>query len=307
MLINSSQAIVAKYLYDPFGNTLSLSGSLASANKYRFSSKEWNDNSGLYYYLYRFYDPNIQRWLNQDPIGERGGINLYQFVANSPINTADPLGLDGNTVILTPYVGTTQLYDRTGPWGQPGIFWPWNHATGYVQTNGPNSMTTSVTVKGMGCNTSVNPANGPMTTPNGTPVTGAGSIQATISGSPNSPFTVNLSYDVTTSGTATFTIQNYNASNLLPLLLNKGAEDPFKESVIWVPQVQVDTNGTKRLLYGISHGGDTTNLLLIAIGSDDMVAARKLLERGFDINRSGNAATLRHNTNAIELLTRAIK
>ena len=50
MLINSSQAVVAKYLYDPFGNTLSLSGSLAAANVYRFSSKAWNDNAGLYYY-----------------------------------------------------------------------------------------------------------------------------------------------------------------------------------------------------------------------------------------------------------------
>jgi len=51
-LINSSQAIVAKYEYDPFGNILSQSGSLADANTYRFSSKEWNANSGLYYYLY---------------------------------------------------------------------------------------------------------------------------------------------------------------------------------------------------------------------------------------------------------------
>ena len=42
MLINSNQAIVAKYLYDPYGNMLSPSGSLASANRYRFSSKELN-------------------------------------------------------------------------------------------------------------------------------------------------------------------------------------------------------------------------------------------------------------------------
>jgi RHS repeat-associated protein len=93
MLINSYQAIVAKYLYDPFGNTLSLSGSLADANVYRFSSKEWNDNAGLYYYLYRYYDPNLQRWLNQDPIQERGGLSLYEYVANNPINLIDLLGL----------------------------------------------------------------------------------------------------------------------------------------------------------------------------------------------------------------------
>jgi RHS repeat-associated protein len=93
MLINNVQAIVAKYLYDPFGNTLSLSGSLAGANTYRFSSKEWNESAGLYYCLYRYYDPNLQRWLNRDPIQEWGGLNLYQFVRNSPILSIDLLGL----------------------------------------------------------------------------------------------------------------------------------------------------------------------------------------------------------------------
>src|SRR5450432_1847442 len=61
-----------KYLYDPFGNMLSMYGSLADANSYRFSSKEWNQNSGLYYYLYRLYDANAQRWLNRDCLGETG-------------------------------------------------------------------------------------------------------------------------------------------------------------------------------------------------------------------------------------------
>jgi RHS repeat-associated protein len=70
-------------------------GSLAAANIYRFSSKDWNGNAGLYYYLYRFYDPNLQRWLNQDPIQERGGINLYDYVYNNPVNRIDPNGLIG--------------------------------------------------------------------------------------------------------------------------------------------------------------------------------------------------------------------
>lgn len=67
----------AKYLYDPFGNTLAQYGSLAAANTYRFSSKEWNANSGLYYYLYRFYDSNLQRWLNRDPLGELGFFQIH--------------------------------------------------------------------------------------------------------------------------------------------------------------------------------------------------------------------------------------
>ena len=92
-LINSSQAIAAKYLYDPFGNIISQSGLLADANLYRFSSKELHKNSGLAYYLYRYYDPTLQCWLNRDPLGEEGGINLYEFVGNEPPNGIDAFGL----------------------------------------------------------------------------------------------------------------------------------------------------------------------------------------------------------------------
>jgi RHS repeat-associated protein len=83
---------VANYEYDPFGNMISMSGLLAAQNKYRFSSKEWNDNAGLYYYGYRFYDPNMQRWLNRDPIQEWGGINLFGFVGNNPLKRVDVFG-----------------------------------------------------------------------------------------------------------------------------------------------------------------------------------------------------------------------
>ena len=95
--MNSSQTAAATYKYDPFGTTLAQSGTLASANVYRFSSKEFHLASGLYYYGFRFYDPNLQRWLNRDPIGELGGVNLYCNAANNPINRFDSLGLfDGN-------------------------------------------------------------------------------------------------------------------------------------------------------------------------------------------------------------------
>jgi len=92
-LVNSSQTQAASYRYDPYGNLISQSGTLASANVYRFSSKELHVNSGLYYYGYRWYAPNLQRWLNRDPIEELGGINLYGFVQNNSVNTYDPEGL----------------------------------------------------------------------------------------------------------------------------------------------------------------------------------------------------------------------
>ncbi|MEJ0089794.1 MAG: RHS repeat-associated core domain-containing protein [Limisphaerales bacterium] len=67
-LVDGSQALAASYRYDAFGNLLNSSGPLASDNTYRFSSKEWVPSVNGYYYLYRFYRPDLQRWLNRDPI-----------------------------------------------------------------------------------------------------------------------------------------------------------------------------------------------------------------------------------------------
>jgi RHS repeat-associated protein len=91
-LVDSAQQVAARYQYDPYGNLLGLSGSMAEANAYRFSSKEFHATSGLYYYGYRFYAPSLQRWINRDPIGEWGGVNLYCFVANDPLDLFDTLG-----------------------------------------------------------------------------------------------------------------------------------------------------------------------------------------------------------------------
>ncbi len=92
MLVDGNQRVAARYHYDPFGNLIGESGSLADANVYRFSSKEFAVNAGLYYYGFRFYDPNLQRWVNRDPIEEWGGINLYAYVANNPYEFVDLYG-----------------------------------------------------------------------------------------------------------------------------------------------------------------------------------------------------------------------
>jgi RHS repeat-associated protein len=57
----------------------------------QFSTKLYDEGTGLSYYGYRFYAPAIGRWMTRDPIGERDGINLYTFVRNNPINYIDPL------------------------------------------------------------------------------------------------------------------------------------------------------------------------------------------------------------------------
>jgi RHS repeat-associated protein len=92
-LTDANQNIVAQYSYDAFGNTLSASGAQAEKNPFRFSSKYYDGETGLYDYGYRHYDSSLGRWINRDPIGEEGGINLYGMVANNPINAVDPYGL----------------------------------------------------------------------------------------------------------------------------------------------------------------------------------------------------------------------
>ena len=100
-LVATNEAVVATYRYDPFGNTISQSGTLADANVYRFSSKEIHTNSFMYYYGYRFYDPELHRWINRDPIEEMGGLNLYAFGQNDPENRYDKNGLITGGAIAT--------------------------------------------------------------------------------------------------------------------------------------------------------------------------------------------------------------
>jgi RHS repeat-associated protein len=75
-------------------------GTVATQMPFRFSTKYHDTETGLLYYGYRYYDPNTGRWLNRDPLGERGGVNLYGFVKNSPTNAVDRLGLDTFLLIV---------------------------------------------------------------------------------------------------------------------------------------------------------------------------------------------------------------
>jgi RHS repeat-associated protein len=86
-------SIVAKYEYDPYGNTLVSAGTYASGNPFRFSTKYADDETGLYYYGYRYYTPRLGRWLSRDPIGENGGWNVHAFVVNLPTSVIDKVGM----------------------------------------------------------------------------------------------------------------------------------------------------------------------------------------------------------------------
>jgi len=85
---------VATYEYGPFGETLRSTGLFARVNPLRFSTKYQDNESDLLYYGNRYYTADLGRWLNRDPIGEQGGMNLYGMVRNDPVGLVDPLGLE---------------------------------------------------------------------------------------------------------------------------------------------------------------------------------------------------------------------
>jgi RHS repeat-associated protein len=138
MLVNGSEAMMAKYLYDAFGNILSKSGPLSDANVYCFSSKELHANSGLIYYLYRYYDPNLQKWPNRDPISDQGFMVVrrhrpigelaqvlfavlgddphmggYNYLNNSPMGRYEYLGLCGGPPPPPPCTSAPPLPDSS--------------------------------------------------------------------------------------------------------------------------------------------------------------------------------------------------
>jgi RHS repeat-associated protein len=92
-LIDANENMAARYLYGPFGRVTAQWGPLAAVNAMQSSSMPKHSQSGIVGYPFRFYDPTLQRFLSRDPIGEAGGINLYGFVGNNPLNFVDPYGL----------------------------------------------------------------------------------------------------------------------------------------------------------------------------------------------------------------------
>jgi RHS repeat-associated protein len=90
-LTNSSAAAVRTYAYDSFGNPSTSSGSLA--NPLQFTGREFDSETGLYFYRARFFDSGVGRFISEDPITFDGGNDFYAYVQNNPLIWTDPLGL----------------------------------------------------------------------------------------------------------------------------------------------------------------------------------------------------------------------
>jgi RHS repeat-associated protein len=93
--------------------------------RYRYTGREFDGETGLYYYRARYYDANVGRFIGQDPIGfEAGDANLYRYVENRPIDRIDPSGKDGQ---ITQFSRDIKYADWTGRAGVPGVIVDWTN------------------------------------------------------------------------------------------------------------------------------------------------------------------------------------
>ena len=85
--------VVARYGYTPFGKTTYAIGPRADQNPFRFAGAYHDQETDTYYFGYRHYHPRTKQWISRDPIGEAGGLNLFAYANNDPVNGIDVLGL----------------------------------------------------------------------------------------------------------------------------------------------------------------------------------------------------------------------
>ena len=99
LLAASDGSVNARYEYSPFAEPIRLTGPAAGLNPFRFSTKRTCNTTDLVLYEYRAYSSTVGRWLSRDPIEEEGGLNIYAFVDNSPIDWVDILGERSNVAV----------------------------------------------------------------------------------------------------------------------------------------------------------------------------------------------------------------
>lgn len=132
-LLNAATgAIAAAYEYSPYGELVRAQAPdpTVADNPWRFATKYWDGETGLVQHNRRFYSPGLGRFINRDPIEEAGGLNLYAYVRNNPVNKWDYLGM-----ALTLFSNGTLSY---APGYEPGPFVGPIKKEEYDQSVGPD-------------------------------------------------------------------------------------------------------------------------------------------------------------------------
>jgi RHS repeat-associated protein len=117
---DTSGAVIDHLDYDGFGNATETQP--ANGDRYKWTGSEFDTETGLYHFGWRFYDPKIGRWTSTDPIEFAGGDdNLYRYVGNAATASTDPTGLDfwkpwtwfyGPATVLGELIGRDRMLDE---------------------------------------------------------------------------------------------------------------------------------------------------------------------------------------------------
>ena len=98
VLTDGNGSVAWKAVYTPFGEAVASIQTVE--NPFRFPGQYYDQETGFHHNYFRYYNPQTGRYVTPDPIGLEGGINLYLYVANNPVNFIDPLGLRGLDYLL---------------------------------------------------------------------------------------------------------------------------------------------------------------------------------------------------------------
>jgi len=127
---DSAGTLQTQYTYEPFGNT-TISGS-ATTNSFAYTGREL-EATGLQFNRARYYNPSLQRFISEDPLGFGAGINFYSYVGNRPVDRVDPSGL--LDVYVWNYRGSTDAWGHSSITLADGThlsWWPSNEGRDFT-------------------------------------------------------------------------------------------------------------------------------------------------------------------------------
>ena len=161
-LSNGIGTISDTYTYDSFGGLSASAGD--TMNPLHYAGRDFDSESGLYYYRARYFDPRTGRFLSEDPIRFKAGVDFYPYVLNDPVRFIDPLGLDGGDA-PGPAPAACLLSSVCGPIPPPGApnTMTFDRLSGTLVLYGPDGQPLIVCIAG---NRTDSASNGPW--PNGT-------------------------------------------------------------------------------------------------------------------------------------------
>jgi RHS repeat-associated protein len=120
-LSNPTSGLANTNTYEAYGDLAGSTGTLS--NYFRYTGREFDQETSIYYYRTRYYDPSIGRFLSEDSARFMGGVEPYRYARNNPVNLRDPLGTcpnnkcapSGHAPDPSYYAGRTLQWDPSNP------------------------------------------------------------------------------------------------------------------------------------------------------------------------------------------------